>query len=128
MKPKNPDFSKTIEVVCDMLEEAARDYTWNSGQITVMDSLQQDLLHKLELEDLSYSERAKIATQLKKCRRQRRAHKDTVAVLEPLVSFLDTEKGRNLKNLLREVLGKTRRVEERMENRVYVPRVLHAEK
>lgn len=124
MKPKNPDFSAIVEAACDMMEEAARDYTWNAEQIVIMDKLTQDLLHKLELEDLTYSERAKIATQLKRCRKERRGHKDTVAVLEPLVTFLDTEKGRNLKNLLKEVLGRTRKAEERLENRVYLPRVL----
>lgn len=43
------------------------------------------------------------------------------------MQFLDSEKGKNLMNLVREVLGKTRRVEERMETRVYVPRVLEEE-
>lgn len=54
----------------------------------------------------------------------RRAHKDTAEILDPLVQYLDTENGKRLCNLLKEVLGKTRRVEERMEGRIYYPREL----
>ena len=89
-----------------------------------MDKLTQDYLHKLELGNLDYKERARVATQLAQCRRSRRECKDTVEVLEPLVQFLESDKGKNLYNLVRETLGKTRKVEERMETRVYIPRVL----
>lgn len=82
---------------------------------------------KLELENLDYRERAKVATQLAQCRRIRRECKDTVEVLEPLVQFLESDKGKTLYNLVRETLGKTRKVEERMETRVYIPRVLEEE-
>jgi len=121
---KKQEFSSFIEAACSMMENAQRDYAWNYAQVGVMDRLTQDLLHKLELEALDYRERAKVATSLRRCRRLRREHKDTVEVLEPLVQFLDTDKGRNLYNLLREALGKTRKAEERMETRTYHPRVL----
>lgn len=91
--------------------------------VNKMDNLTQDYLHSLELDGLKYEERAKIATKIAKCRQDRRNHKDTVRALEPLVEWLDTDKGKQLFNLLREVLGKTRKVEERMENRVYVRRI-----
>ena len=92
-----------------------------------MDRLTQDFLHKLELDGLDYKERAKVATQLAKCRQARRECKDTVEILEPLVQFLESDKGKNLLNLVREALGKTRKVEERMETRTYIPRVLEQE-
>ena len=109
------------------MDDVQKDYAWNYGEVNRMDRLTQDYLHKLELEHLDYKERAKVATQLTRCRQVRRECKDTVEILEPLVQFLDSEKGKNLMNLVREVLGKTRRVEERMEARVYVPRVLEEE-
>lgn len=52
------------------------------------------------------------------------SRKDTAEILEPLVQFLDSDKGKNMMNLLREALGRTRKAEERMGNRVYHPRVL----
>lgn len=123
-KQAPPQFSETISGFCKLMDDAQKDYAWNYDEVNRMDRLTQDYLHKLELEDLDYGERAKVATQLACCRKSRRECKDTVEILEPLVQFLDSEKGRNLMNLVREVLGKTRRVEERMETRVYVPRIL----
>ena len=127
MKPALPQFSNTISNFCKLMEDAKSDYAWNYNEVNRMDRLTQDYLHKLELEDLDYKERAKIATQLTRCRQARRACKDTVEVLEPLVQFLESDKGKNLLNLVREALGKTRKVEERMETRTYIPRVLEQE-
>ena len=110
-----------------MMEDASKDYAWNYDEVNRMDRLTQDYLHKLELDNLDYKERAKVATQIAKCRQARRACKDTVEVLKPLVEFLESDRGKNLYNLVREALGKTRKVEERMEARTYIPRVLKEE-
>lgn len=126
-KSRPPQFSESISGFCRLMEDAKKDYTWNYNEVNRMDKLTQDYLHKLELDELDYKERAKIATQLTKCRKARRACKDTVEVLEPLVQFLESDKGKNLLNLVREALGKTRKVEERMETRTYIPRVLQSE-
>ena len=122
-----PQFSESISSFCKLMENAQRDYAWNYDEVNRMDRLTQDYLHKLELDGLDYKERAKVATQLAKCRQARRECKDTVEILEPLVQFLESDKGKNLLNLVREALGKTRKVEERMETRTYIPRVLEQE-
>ena len=109
-----PQFSESISSFCKLMENAQRDYAWNYDEVNRMDRLTQDYLHKLELDGLDYKERAKVATQLAKCRQARRECKDTVEILEPLVQFLESDKGKNLLNLVREALGKTRKVEERM--------------
>lgn len=121
---KNPQFSTHISEFCNVLTKARGDYEWNKDEVNRLDRLTQDYLHKLELEGLSYNERAKVATQLAKCRQLRRASKDTVEILEPLIQFLESDKGRGMINVLREALGKTRKVEERMENRTYRYKVL----
>ena len=54
--------------------------------------------------------------------------KDTVEVLEPFINFLNTDRGRNLINLTNEVLGQTRKIEERMKTRTYRNKVLEEEK
>lgn len=89
-----------------------------------LDKLTQDYLHSLELDNLDYKQRAKLATQLAACRRQRRASKDTVETLEPLITFIESDKGKNMLNMMREVLGKTRKIEEKMEYRQYRRKVL----
>lgn len=123
-KTPTPKFSQSISDICKMFDDAKKDYDWSGQQVVEMDRLTQDYLHKLELEDLSYGERAKVATALRNCRKLRREHKDTTEILEPLVSFLETDKGKNLNNLLKECLGKTRKAEDKMQTRVYHPRVL----
>lgn len=102
-----------------MIDQARQDFVWNQEEISRLDKLTQDYLHKLELENPDYRERAKIATQLAKCRRLRRESKDTVETLSPLINYLDSDRGRQAINLLKEVLGKTRRVEENMKTRTY---------
>lgn len=119
-----PKFSYAIGELIDLLENAKKDYYWNSDEVTRLNGLQQDYLHMLELDGLNYGERAKVATKLMKCRQDRRDSKDMVRVLDPLIKFLESDKGRNMLNLMKEVLGKTRRVEKDMETRVYVPREL----
>jgi hypothetical protein len=123
-KQKAPQFSETISDFCRMLEEAQKDYIWNYDEMKRMDDLTQDYLHKLELDGLDYKERAKVATQLMKCRQSRRECKDTIEVLEPLMQFLYSDRGKSLYNQFRETLGKTRKVEKSMETRTYIPRVL----
>lgn len=124
MASKNPQFSETIGAFCNAITNAKRDYEWNYEEVNRLDGLTQDYLHQLELKELDYAERAKIATRLARCRQERRQSKDTVEILEPLIEFLDSDKGRQMFNLMREILGQTRKVENRMGNRVYKYRVL----
>lgn len=119
-----PQFSYAIGELIELLENAKKDYYWNTDEVNRLNGLQQDFLHKLELDGLNYAERAKVATKLMKCRQDRRDSKDMVRVLDPLVKYLESDKGKNMLNLMKEVLGKTRRIEKEMEHRVYVPREL----
>lgn len=123
-KDREPQFSSCISDFCKMVENARSDYEWNYEEVNRLDKLTQDYLHQLELDGLDYYERAKVATQLAQCRQLRRISKDTVEVLEPLITFLDGDKGRGMMNLMRETLGKTRKVEERMKTRTYRYKVL----
>lgn len=106
-----------------MFRDAQDEYDRNGNRIHELDKLTQDYLHKLELGDLNYAERAKVATKLRNCRQERRQCKDTTENLHPLISFLESEKGRQAQNLLNEVLGKTRKIKYIQQNRRYSPRV-----
>lgn len=107
-----------------MVDEAKKDYEWNTEEVKRLEKLTQDYLHKLELEPLTYSERAKLATQMKECRILRRKSKDTVEVLSPFVDLIESERGVQMMNFMREVLGQTRKIERAMEIREYRYRVL----
>lgn len=118
-KVKAPQFSNCISDFCKMVDGAIRDYEWNREEVNRLDRLTQDYLHQLELDGLNYSERAKVATKIAACRKLRRISKDTTEILEPFISFIDSEKGKGMMNLVREALGKTRKVEEKMVTRTY---------
>lgn len=82
----------------------------------------QDALHMLELDNLNYKERAKLATQLKNIRQKRRRYKDEVEELECIVQF--KKENKNLVNMLTQLLGKQRKVEKSHIDRHYTPKVL----
>lgn len=82
----------------------------------------QDILHMLELDNLNYKERAKLATQLKNIRQKRRRYKDEVEELECIVQF--KKENKNLVNMLTQLLGKQRKVEKSHIDRHYTPKVL----
>lgn len=84
------------------------------------DKKTSDYLHKLELDDLSYSERAKVATQLKNNRKQRREFKDVCEELAPIVTFVQENK--SILNKLEQTLGAVRKVEKYHSNRTYISR------
>ena len=118
-------FSASISEFCKLINSASKDFAWHSEEESKMDMLTQDLLHALELNNLDYKERAKLATQLQHCRKQRRVHKDIATVLEPLVEFLESYRGKNLVNALNEAVGKMRKAEEKIAKRTYYPRIIN---
>lgn len=98
-----------------------------SFSLWLIHQLTQDYLHQLELEDLSYNERAKIATSLAKTRKERRISKDIVESLRPAFTYFNDKKGVDTMRNMSEILGKIRIVEECFEKRIYIPRVLGTE-
>ena len=117
-------YSDGIVLFCSMIRECKSNFDWYTQELKKMDALTQDLLHSLELDDLSYSERAKVATKLKQCRQERRAYKDTIQVLQPLYEYSITDTGKVFLNNLNKILGETRKQESYLKNRFYINRVL----
>ena len=62
-----------------------------------------------------------------KARKERRKCKNRAEELQPLVDYLTSDKGKTMLNSLREVLGKTRKAEDRQKNRTYTNRRLDKE-
>ena len=130
--------SKNIENFLNFYDAVKRDYDTAFEMVNQCDKLTQDLLHRLELENLSTGEKNKIATQLKYCRKDRRYWKDIVEETESFVNMFnqteaslsdgkkkaEVEANRRFINMLRETLGKTRRQEGYHANRSYKPRII----
>lgn len=120
-------ISQDIKNIISAFETVQSDYAQSSENISLCDRETQDILHSLELDNLAISERNKMATRLRRVRIQRRENKDVYETTEPVVTFLASDKGRQMVNLLREVLGKTRKIEEYHQRRTYRKKVKEGE-
>ena len=117
--------SEILARAAKLLNDAPKVYDANFELMKEQDALQQDLLHKLEIENLTRDERAKLATELRDCRRLRRKYKDVVEELEPIAEYYGTAAGMQAVKQLSWLVGKLRKVENYHQNRHYVPRARH---
>lgn len=114
------NFVKTIN-------DARSIYNTNEELMKEQDLLTQDLLHKLELENLNAPEMMKVASKLKECRKVRRYHKDILEEVSPIVSFIEDPSNRAAMKKIERLLGDVRKQKNKHKNRFYRPRVLHNE-
>ena len=130
--------SKHLEAFLNFYDKALAEYSLAFEMVNTCDKLTQDLLHKLELENLTTSEKNKVATQLKYCRKDRRYWKDKVEEYEPFVSlFIDIDNNKKTENQvsnnkkcinwLKEALGQIRKQEAYHADRHYKPRIITIE-
>ena len=91
-----------------LLNEAGKAYEANLTLMKEQEALTQDLLHRLELEDLTRDQRAKIARQLGECRRVRRRHKDAAEELHPITFYSEDAQGKRIVRELTALVGELR--------------------
>ena len=120
--PKNP--SEYITEFLNFLSSIESSYKFCLAEMKKQEQLTQDYLHSLELDNLKYEERNKVATKLATNRKDRRYFKDRVEEYEPIVEFLNEQKNKNVVNQLKQVLGECRRAENYHKDRFYIPKVL----
>ena len=113
-------YSEQLKEVISFFYNCDKEYQWDTQLLQYTDNLTQDYLHELELGGLNYDERAKVATKLSKCRKDRRTHKDKVSELFPISKFFNENK--NIIHTLETVLGEVRKEEKAHKNRHYIPR------
>lgn len=121
---KEKKSSEYIEEFLNFLSDVKSKYNFAFDEVNQQDKLTQDYLHSIELDNLKYEERNKIATKLVINRKDRRYYKDIVEEYEPIVEFLDDPNNKKIVNQLTQVLGKVRKQEGYHEKRTYIPRVL----
>ena len=119
--------SQKISDFLKFLSQATSDYSFSKQEVGRLEQLTQDYLHKLELQDSNYHDRARIAAALRRCRVERRIHKDRLSVLEPVVQCMTTDRGKMMVSQLQQMLGDVRKEERATKDRRYVPRVLSQE-
>lgn len=117
---KQKKSSDIIKEFLDYLQDCQVKNTFAYDSVNEQDKLSQDLLHKLELEDLSPKERNKVARELQLNRKDRRYYKDLVEETEPIKRYVADNK--KALDTLKMVLGEVRKVEKFHETRTYIPK------
>ena len=114
--------SEIISAFLNLLRTACTSCSSAGDSQHIEDLKTSDILHKLELENLNYKERAKLATQLATIRKDRRKYKDEYEEYIDIANFAkDNEK---LIHQLEKLLGSVRKIEKYHSERQYVPRMI----
>ena len=119
-----PICSEELSRFLAFLEEAKRMYAYSQEEFEHQDKIKVDCLHLLELKCQRPEDSLKVSTVLQNCLLARRRCKDTIAVLNPLMEFLDGDRGKVLLNNLPQVLGRVRKQEQKIKERIYSPRAM----
>lgn len=117
--------SKYIEDFLNFIRLLQQEYDYSVAREQEQNDLTQDILHCLELEELSYHRQAKLGRYLKEVRRERRRYKDRIEELEAVAAF--AKANRKFLNELEQILGAVRKQEKYHADRNYHPRVLKKE-
>lgn len=120
-------FTDSLSIVLTTLQSAQNTYAAVCDEVERLDGLQQDLLHKLELEPLNAVQMTQIAKCLKECRKERRIAKDRADLLEPVVGFINAQENKKAVSNLQKMLGTIRQRTQNKIVRRYYPRVLSKE-
>ena len=120
---KNKDIPQASTHISDFLKflrEADTIYAIADVTQNEADNETQDILHSMELDSLSYHDRARLSSALSAVRNKRRKAKDTAEIMKPVLEW--KEKNRAAVKSLETVLGTVRTIEKEKENRFYVKR------
>jgi len=121
---KKDDFPQIIEslnTIANFLSNAASEETSFRKQLSYCEGEEQDLLHELEFENLSRSQRSAVATKIKEVRETRRMIKDTLELIDPCYKLV--KENSKFVYLLGSLATKLQETINVQNTRVYTPRV-----
>lgn len=114
--PKEKKPSEVVSEFLDAMRKFSVALAYSADRQKKLEAEINDIEHRLELEDLSYHERAKLAATLTDRLRERRYEKDRCENLAPIVkAWKEANQLLGLEN----ALGEARKIERRLENRIY---------
>ena len=122
MKKDKKSYSAIISDFLTIIRIAEQNCEVYKDLLANEDKLTQDILHTLELEDINYSEKAKLATKLRTNRKDRRYYKDVFMIIDELVKWKQEHK--QSYEMLKQLLGRIRKIEQYQQERNYYPRTV----
>ena len=124
VKMRKEKQSEIISAFLKLLDDVPKEYKVAYDIVNEKDKEVQDIMHEVELNQLKTNEKAKLMTELQNNRRERRYWKDKVDEYQPLNDYLNQSKEfKNVINQLKQILGKVRKAEKYLEERIYKPRI-----
>lgn len=124
VKMREKKQSEIISAFLKLLDDVPKEYKVAYDIVNEKDKEVQDIMHEAELNQLKTNEKAKLMTELQNNRRERRYWKDKVDEYQPLNDYLNQSKEfKNVINQLKQILGKVRKAEKYLEERIYKPRI-----
>lgn len=112
--------SQSLSDFLEFLRKSQQDYNIAVDIELTKSKETQDILHKIELDDIKYHEYAKLAKALKSIRNERREAKNIQLQLAPLVGWI--KENQNVVWGLERLLGEVRKAETNIKNTHYYPR------
>ena len=116
---KNP-ISENVSDFLDFLRESEQLARISKENEQEANDSTQDILHKLEIQPVSYHEAAGLARKLAEVRQSRRMAKDIYNTVSLIVQW--AEENKNVVKSLERLLGDVRKSEKFMQNRTYTPK------
>lgn len=112
--------SKAIESYLYFLRDTEQKFNMAAADEQEANDETQDILHSLELQEHDYHEFARLSKDLKAVRQKRRAAKDAMNEMTPVLAWIDDNRA-VIKSMER-LLGEVRKAEKLTESRIYTPR------
>lgn len=104
------EICKTAENLAFLLREVCTQRGMVEGEIADLEREHNNIIHLLERNGCLYDERARLATQLARIRRKRRALKDWLKANDPYFKYLGGDNGKKIQNMIDNFVGIGRRV------------------
>lgn len=120
MTMERPPISRGLEDFLAWLRNAEERYHIAEAEDQEANDGTQDLLHRLELAELTTGEAEAVARTLGSVRRRRREAKVLLEQTRPVMDWLESNR-RSVK-LLERTLGEVRKAERRSQDRIYTPK------
>lgn len=110
-----------LEDIRSVIDKANKTNMDSEYTLDYCNAREVDILHELELNNLTYHQQAKLAKELTELRRKRREAKNQLALLEPFIDWKNNHQ-KSINDLCR-VIGKMRTISEKQKTMVYHCRV-----
>lgn len=115
---------ETLKIMKNFFEGIEQEHKELIEELTNKELEQQDLLHKLELNNINAVEITRVAVDLKKARKERRIIKNDIERIKLIKNFTDKYNNKFIGNEIKVLIKELYKLQKRQENRKYEPRIL----